>query len=223
MNAKLLISGLVKLFCGLACMGLLIFLPAGTIRYPGAWLLIAILFVPMLTAGVIMWIKSPELLQKRLNIRERQKEQKEVISLSLLMFVAGFIVAGLDFHFGWSSMFGWINFAAAVLFLLGYLLYGEVLRENAWLSRTIEVQEHQQVVSTGLYGVVRHPMYAASILMFLAMPLVLGSLWAFIIFLIYPMLMVMRIKNEEEVLREGLAGYGEYTEKVRYRLIPFIW
>lgn len=223
MKAKLLISGLIKLFSGLACMGLLIFLPAGAIRYPGAWLLIAILFVPMLAVGVIMWLKSPELLKKRLNIRERQKEQKEVISLSLLMFVAGFIVAGLDFRFQWSSLPGWISIAAAFLFLLGYLLYGEVLRENAWLSRTIEVQEHQQVVSSGLYGVVRHPMYAASILMFLAMPLVLGSVWAFIIFLIYPLLMVKRIKNEEEVLKKGLAGYREYTEKVRYRLIPFVW
>ena len=223
MNAKLLISGLIKLICGLLCMGLLIFLPAGTFHYPGAWLLIAILFVPMLAAGIVMWIKSPDLLKKRLNMKERQKAQKEVISLSLLMFMAGFIVAGLDFRFGWSSLFGWINIAAAAVFLLGYLLYAEVLRENAWLSRTIEVQENQQVVSSGLYAIIRHPMYAATLLMFPAMPLVLGSLWAFPVFLIYPVLIIKRIKNEEEVLKEGLAGYQDYMKKVRYRLIPFVW
>jgi len=223
MNRNLLFSGLVKLICGLAGVCLMLFLPAGSFDWPGAWLLLGMLFIPMPIAGVIMWRKNPELLRKRLNMKERERAQKEVISLSLIMFLAGFIVAGLDFRLGWGSTFGWINIAAGIVFLIGYGLYGEVLRENAYLSRTIEVQENQKVVDSGLYGVVRHPMYAATILMFLAMPLVLGSGWAFIIFLVYPALMVKRIRNEEKVLAEGLEGYTEYMKKVRYRLIPFVW
>ena len=223
MDKKLLISGFAKLLYGLAGVCLLLFWPAGTFAWGGAWLLLAILFIPMPIAGIIMWLKNPELLRRRLNMKEREGTQRAVIALALVMFVVGFVVAGLDFRFGWTRMPAWIPIIAAMLFLIGYGLYGEVLRENAYLSRTIEVQAGQRVVSSGLYGVVRHPMYAAAILMFLAVPLVLGSAWALIVFLAYPLLMVKRIWNEEEVLRAGLEGYSEYMQKVRYRLIPFVW
>lgn len=223
MKSKLLISAVTKLLAGLVIIGLLLFPAAGTLHWPGAWLLLAILFVPMLIAGAVLLVKSPELLQKRLNSKEKESSQKLVVLLSLLMFIGGFIAAGLDFRFGWAGMFGWLNIAAAILFLLGYALYAEVLRENVYLSRTIEVQENQKVIDSGLYGIVRHPMYSATILMFLSMPLVLGSLWAFAIFFIYPVLIIVRIKNEEAVLKAGLKGYTDYMNKVKYRLIPFIW
>ena len=223
MNVRLLISAAVKLFCGLACIALMLFLPAGTMDFPNAWLLLGVLFVPMLLAGLILWIKQPELLRKRLDSREKQDEQKLVVLLSLLMFVFSFVVAGLDFRLGWSKLPAWLNSAAAVVFLAGYGMYGEVLRENAFLSRTIQVQSGQRVVDTGLYGLVRHPMYTATILMFLSMPLVLGSIPAFVILLCYPLLIARRIANEEAVLKAGLEGYIAYTEKVKYRLLPFIW
>lgn len=223
MDAKLFGSAMLKFFSGLALMLLLLFLPAGTLRWFEGWLLIGILFVPMFLAGLVMMAKSPELLRKRLNAKEEQGEQKQVIALSGLMFLAAFLLAGLGFRFGWLPLPRGVSYAAAALFLLGYGLYAEVLRENAWLSRTIEVQEQQQVVSTGLYGVVRHPMYAATVLLFLAMPLVLRSLPSFLVMLGYLPIIAKRIQNEEAVLERGLAGYKEYKQRVKYRLLPGIW
>ncbi len=223
MDAKLFGSAMLKFFSGLALMLLLLFLPAGTLRWFEGWLLIGILFVPMFLAGLVMMAKSPELLRKRLNAKEEQGEQKQVIALSGLMFLAAFVLAGLGFRFGWLPLPRGVSYAAAALFLLGYGLYAEVLRENAWLSRTIEVQEQQQVVSTGLYGVVRHPMYAATVLLFLAMPLVLRSLPSFLVMLGYLPIIAKRIQNEEAVLERGLAGYKEYKQRVKYRLLPGIW
>lgn len=223
MDRNLLAQGTVKLVAGLLLMGLLLFLPAGTLRYWNAWLLLAVLFVPMLLLGAVLLVKAPDLLRKRLNHRERETEQRKVVALSGLMFLAGFVAAGLDFRYGWSCVPEWLTVTAAALFLLGYGLYAEVMRENAWLSRTVEVQEGQRVIDTGLYGMVRHPMYAASILMFLAMPVVLGSVVSLVIFLSYPVVIVFRIRNEEQVLEEGLPGYMDYQRKVRYRLIPFVW
>lgn len=220
---KLLLNALTKYLAGLVMVGALLFLPAGTLHYPGGWRFAALLFIPMLILGVILFIKAPALLEKRLAAREKETAQKAVIGLSLVMFVGGFIVAGLDFRFGWSRMPGWVSAAASAVLLASYGLYAEVMRENAYLSRTIEVQEGQQVVDTGLYGVVRHPMYMASCLLFLSIPLVLGSWWAFAVFLIYPGLMVGRIRNEEAVLESGLPGYRAYKQKVRFRMIPFIW
>ena len=204
-------------------MGLLLFLPAGTLRWPRAWLMLGILFIPMLVAGVVLLIRSPELLQKRLNAKEAQGEQRKVVGFSALMFAAAFITAGLSFRFMWFLLPEAVSWAAAGVFLLGYLLYAEVLRENVWLSRTVEVQEHQQLVDTGLYGMVRHPMYMSTVLMFLSMPLVLGSGAAFLIMLAYIPILVRRIRNEEAVLEKGLPGYADYRRRVRYRLIPFIW
>jgi protein-S-isoprenylcysteine O-methyltransferase Ste14 len=220
---KLLISALTKYLAGLFLMGLLLFLPAGTMNYPGGWLFCGLLFVPMFLLGVVLFIKAPDLLAKRLRSKENRTEQKQVVGLSALMFVGGFVLAGLDFRFGWTSVSTWIVIIASILLLVSYGLYAEVMRENAWLSRTIEVQEGQTVVDTGLYGIVRHPMYAVTTLLFLSMPLVLDSWIAFAVFLIYPALMVKRIKNEEALLEAELPGYRDYQRKVRYRMIPFLW
>ncbi len=223
MDQKLFWCAMLKFFCGLLLVGLLLFLPAGTFSYPQAWLLIGILFVPMFLAGLVMMAKSPELLRRRLNAREEQGEQRQVIALSGLMFLAAFVLAGLNYRFGWLVLPFWASLAAAVLFLLGYLLYAEVLRENVWLSRTIEVQEKQTVVDTGLYGIVRHPMYFATVLLFLSMPLVLGSPLSFAVMLLYLPIIGKRIRNEEAVLEEGLEGYAAYKTRVKYRLFPGIW
>lgn len=223
MTAKLFISAITKFAAGVVLLGVLIFLPAGTMSYPQGWLLMGILFVPMFIAGLVMMAKNPGLLRSRLIAKEKQREQSLVVKLSGLMFLIGFILAGLSYRFGWLMLPRWVSILGAVLFLLSYALYAEVLRENTWLSRTIEVQEGQQVVSTGLYGVVRHPMYAVTLVLFLSMPLVLGSALAFIVFLSYPFIIRKRIRNEEEVLARELAGYPEYMQKVRWRLLPFIW
>ena len=220
---KLLISALTKFLAGILMVGLLLFLPAGTLCYPGGWRFCALLFIPMLILGIVLFLKSPDLLKKRLAHKEKEDAQKKVIGLSLLMFVGGFVAAGLDFRFGWSEMPQWMTTAASGVLLLSYGLYAEVMRENAYLSRTVEIQEGQKVIDTGLYGIVRHPMYMASTLLFLSIPLVLGSWYGFAIFCIYPFLMVGRIKNEESVLEAGLPGYTKYKTKVRYRMIPFIW
>ncbi len=204
-------------------MGLVLFLPAGTIYYPNAWLFMALLFIPMLILGVILFCKAPELLKKRLNSKEKEITQIGVVLLSLVMFVGSFVLAGLDFRYGWSEIPIGVVIVAAVLQLAGYGLYGEVMRENAYLSRTVEVQENQKVVDTGLYGIIRHPMYTATILLFMAMPIVLGSWIAFLVMLVYPIIIIFRIGNEEKVLEQGLEGYCEYKQRVRYRLIPFIW
>ena len=223
MTRTLFFSAMLKFTAGVVLLAALLFLPAGTIHWFGGWLLMGILFVPMFLAGLVMMAKNPNLLRSRLNAKEKEAEQDLVIKLSGLMFLVGFILAGLDFRFGWSRLPGWVNILGAVLFLTAYALYAEVLRENTWLSRTIEVQEGQTVVSTGLYGIVRHPMYAVTLLLFLSMPLVLGSVPAFLVFLAYPAIIARRIRNEEEVLKRDLPGYGEYLQKVRWRLIPYIW
>ena len=220
---KLLLSALTKFICGFLLVGLLIFLPAGTLQYTYGWLLVTVLFGPMLIAGFVMLSKSPDLLAKRLDAKEKQATQKGVVALSGLMFIAGFVVAGLDFRFGWSNMPSWVVIAASVLFLAAYALYAEVMRENAYLSRTIKVEEGQTVVDTGMYGIVRHPMYAVTILLFLMIPLVLGSWYALIVFAGYPAIIIVRLKDEEELLTRELSGYAEYKKKVKYRIIPFIW
>ena len=208
MTKALFVQAIVKFSLGVVLVGVLLFLPAGTLDYPGGWLLMAILFIPMFAAGLVMMRKNPDLLKKRLHAKEKQSEQSTVVKLSGLMFLAGFIVAGLDFRFRWLPLPGWVPYAAAAAFLLAYLLYAEVLRENTYLSRTIEVQEGQKVIDTGLYGIVRHPMYSATLLLFLSMPLVLGSLLSFLCFLAYPLIIAKRIRNEEEVLKAGLPGYA---------------
>ena len=223
MTKSLFFSVIAKFFLGVILVGLLIFLPAGTLNFSNGWLFMAILFVPMFLAGLVMMSKNPNLLKSRLNAKEKEREQSLVVKLSGLMFLAGFIVAGLDFRFGWYPLPQAVSYGAAAAFLIAYVLYAEVLRENTYLSRTIEVQEGQTVVDTGLYGIVRHPMYAVTLLLFLSMPLVLGSLISFVIFLVYPLLIAKRIKNEEQVLEAGLPGYKEYKQKVKYRMIPFIW
>ena len=223
MTKSLFFSALAKFFLGVILVGLLIFLPAGTLNFFGGWLLMGILFVPMFLAGLVMMVKNPELLKKRLNAKETEQEQSLVVKLTGLMFLGGFIVAGLDFRFGWYPLPQAVSYVASGTFLVAYILYAEVLRENAYLSRTIEVQEGQKVVDTGLYGIVRHPMYAVTLLLFLSMPLVLGSLISFVIFLVYPLLIAKRIQNEEQVLEAGLPGYQEYKQKVKYRMIPFVW
>lgn len=220
---KLLFSALIKVTLGILLVGALIFLPAGTLAFAKGWLLMGLLFIPMLIAGFVMLFKAPKLLAKRLDAKEKQGDQKLVIAMSGLMFVAGFVVAGLDYRFSWSRMPMAVTVASSVLFLLAYGLYAEVLRENAYLSRTVKVEEGQTVISTGLYGIVRHPMYAATILLFIMMPLVLGSWYAAIIFLAYPVLIVIRLSGEEKLLLKELPGYGQYREKVKYRIIPFIW
>lgn len=223
MDKRMFVGAITKFLSGLLLLGLLLFLPAGTFAWPDGWLLMGILFVPMFFAGLVMMAKSPDLLRRRLNAKEEQAEQKQVIALSGLMFLAAFVLAGLNFRFGWLVLPRWIVWTAAALFLLGYLLYAEVLRENVWLSRTIEVQAGQKVIDTGLYGVVRHPMYAVTVLLFLSMPLVLGSPLSFAVMLGYLPIIAKRIRNEEAVLESGLAGYREYKQRVKYRLIPGIW
>lgn len=220
---KLLISALLKYLTGAMLVGALLFLPAWTLDYPGAWLFMGLLFLPMLVMGAVMLIKAPGLLEKRLSNKEKEGTQRGVVALSGLMFLGGFILSALDFRFGWSTVPVWLVVTASVIFLAGYAMYAEVMRENAYLSRTVEVQEGQTVISTGLYGMVRHPMYLATLLMFMPLPLILGSFWGLIPFALYPIVIAVRILNEEKVLTEQLAGYAEYKNKVRYRLIPFIW
>lgn len=223
MTKKLLFQAILKFLSGIVLVGLLIFLPAGTLSFFNGWLLMGILFIPMLFAGLVMIVKNPELLKSRLNAKEKQKEQSLVVKLSGLMFFFGFVVAGLDFRFNWFALPKGVAVAGGVIFLFAYILYGEVLRENTYLSRTIEVKENQRVIDKGLYGIVRHPMYSATLLLFLSMPIVLGSIYSFIIFLSYPFIIIKRIKGEEEFLKRELAGYSEYTQRVKYRLIPFVW
>ena len=223
MSKKLFIEAILKYLLGVILVGLLIFLPAGTINYLKGWIFMGILFVPMFIAGVVMMIKNPKLLKSRLDSKEEQGEQKLVIKLSGLMFIIGFILAGLDFRFNWLVIPSWISYTSSVIFLVFYVMYGEVLRENATLLRTIKVEENQKVVDTGLYGIVRHPMYSATIILFLSMPIVLGSFASFLIFLVYPILIIFRIKNEEKLLEKELEGYIEYKKRVKYRIIPFIW
>ena len=220
---SLFFQALTKFVFGLLLVGLLLFLPAGTFAYWQAWLFIGILFVPMFIAGIVLIVRQPELLRKRLDAKEQQQEQKWVVALSGLMFIAVFVVAGLSHRFCWYMLPDWAVFVATVVFLAAYALYAEVMRENVWLSRTIEVQENQQVVSTGLYGIVRHPMYSATLLLFLSMPLVLASPWSFAIMLLYIPIIALRIRNEEQVLERELIGYAEYKQRVRYKVIPFIW
>ena len=223
MTLKLFISAITKFILGIGLVGLLIFLPAGSLSFFNGWLLMGILFIPMFFAGIVMMLKNPDLLKSRLNAKEKRREQSLVVKLSGLMFVAGFIVAGLGFRFNLYTLPKGISIGAAVVFLVAYILYAEVLRENTYLSRTIEVQENQKVIDRGLYGIVRHPMYSATLLLFLSMPLVLGSIYSFLIFLAYPFIIAKRIKDEEEFLEKELDGYVQYKQKVKYRLIPFIW
>ncbi|MBE7000859.1 MAG: isoprenylcysteine carboxylmethyltransferase family protein [Ruminococcaceae bacterium] len=223
MTKKLFLQAIGKFLLGVILVGLLIFLPAGTFAFFNGWLLMGLLFIPMFLAGFLMMVLAPGLLQSRLQAKEKQREQSLVVKLSGLMFLAGFIIAGLDFRFHWYALPRPLVLGAALLFLLAYLLYGEVLRENTWLSRTIEVQEGQTVVDTGLYAIVRHPMYSATLLLFLSMPLVLGSVYSFLIFLAYPFIIAKRIRGEEAFLEKELEGYRAYKQKVKYRLIPFIW
>lgn len=220
---ELFLQAILKFCFGFLLIGVLIFLPAGTVKFFEGWVFMVILFVPMFFAGIIMMIKSPELLRKRLNAKEKEAEQSLVVKLSGLMFVLGFVVAGLNYRFQWVMLPDIVTWIAVVVFLLAYIMYAEVMRENVYLSRTVEVQNNQKVIDTGLYGIVRHPMYSATILLFLAMPLVLNSIFSFIIFLLYPFIIAKRIRNEEKVLEEGLWGYKEYKQKVKYRIIPFIW
>ncbi|MBR4097404.1 MAG: isoprenylcysteine carboxylmethyltransferase family protein [Oscillospiraceae bacterium] len=223
MDIRLLLNAIGKFTAGLILVGLMLFIPAGTMNYSNGWLFILLLFVPMFLLGGWLWIRNPELLEKRLNTKENENEQKKVVSLSLIFFIVGFIVSALDFRFQLTYLPLWVIIFGSVLLLVSYGLYAEVMRENTYLSRTVEVQENQKVIDTGLYGIVRHPMYFATTLLFLSFPLVLGSGIGFVIFLVQPFLLVKRIRNEEEVLEKGLEGYAEYKKKVKYRLIPFIW
>jgi len=223
MTLKLFFQALTKFALGILLIGLLLFLPAGTFDFWQAWLFIGVLFVPMFIAGIILMIRQPELLRKRLDAKEQQQEQKWVVALSGLMFIAVFVVAGLNRRFGWYLLPDWAVYVSTAVFLVAYAMYAEVMRENVWLSRTVEVQENQQVVSTGLYGIVRHPMYAATLLLFLSMSLILASPWSFVIMLIYIPIIALRIRNEEQVLERELKGYTEYKQRVRYKVIPFIW
>lgn len=223
MDIKLFIQAIIKFISGFIVVSLLLFIPAGTLNYWNAWVFIAVLFIPMFAVGIVLMIKNPALLRKRLNAKEKETEQKAVILFSTLMFVLGFIISGMNYRFQWLILPKWIVIVATVVFLLAYVLYAEVLRENTYLSRTVEIQENQKIIDTGLYGIVRHPMYSSTILLFLSMPLVLGSLISFIIFLSYLLIIAKRIKNEEQILEQELAGYLEYKNKVKYRIIPFVW
>lgn len=223
MDIKLFFQAIIKFIFGVVIIGALLFIPANTINYWNAWLFMGLLFIPMFIAGIVMMIKSPDLLKKRLNAKEKESEQKQVILFSGLMFLAGFIVAGLNYKYKWIEVSNSVVIVSSIIFLIAYILYAEVLRENKYLSRTIELQEGQKVVDTGLYGIVRHPMYAVTVLLFLSMPLILGSVISFIIFLVYPFIISKRIKNEEEVLEKELEGYSDYKKKVKYKMIPFIW
>lgn len=223
MTIKLFVGAITKFLLGIILVGALIFFPAGTVYFFNGWLFITLLFVPMFIAGIFMMLKNPELLKKRLNAKEKQANQDLVVKLSGIMFLAGFIVAGLDFRFEWYTLPKGAVIAGSIVFVLAYILYAEVLRENTYLSRTIEVQENQRVIDSGLYGIVRHPMYSATVLLFLSMPIVLGSIYSFFIFLLYPFIIAKRIKGEEEFLENELSGYREYKQKVKYRMIPFVW
>ena len=223
MNKKLFLKAISRYIMGVILVSILLLVPAGTIYYWNAWLLMGMLFIPMLIVGIILIFKNPMLLESRLDVKEKENEQKQVIVYSGLMFLLGFIIAGLNFRFSWSILPDIVIIISSILFLIAYSLYGEVLRENTYLSRTVGVQKNQKVIDTGLYGTVRHPMYAITIILFLTMPLILGSIISFIIFLMYPIIIVKRIKNEEEVLEKELKGYREYKKKVKYRLLPFIW
>ena len=223
MDIKLFLQAIIKFLLGFIIVGLLIFIPAGTIDYFNGWLFMGILFIPMFIAGIIMFFINPELLRIRLNAKEKEKEQKAVVLFSGLMFITGFIVSGLNYRYQWLRLSNMVTIIASIIFIISYLLYAEVLRENTFLSRTIEVNDNQKVIDTGLYGIVRHPMYLITIILFLSMPLILGSLISFIIFLIYPLIIIKRINNEEKVLERELKGYREYQTKVKYKLIPFIW
>ena len=223
MDKKLFIQSITKFIFGFIIIGLLLFIPAGTLNYWNAWLFIGILFIPMFIVGVILMIKSPDLLRKRLNSKEKESEQEVLLMFGGVMFVCGFVVSGLNYRFEWIILPKWIVFIATIIFLLAYVLYAEVLRENMYLSRIIEIQENQKVIDTGLYGIVRHPMYSSTLLLFLSIPLVLGSLFSFLIFMLYPIIIAKRIRNEEQVLEQGLEGYSEYKKKVKYIVIPFIW
>ncbi len=223
MTVKLFFQAIIKFLLGVVLVGLLIFLPAGSFAYINGWILMGILFVPMFLAGIVMMFINPELLGKRLNAKEKQKEQGLVVKLSGLMFILGFVVAGLGYRFNWFKVPMGVSIGAAVVFIIAYVLYAEVLRENTYLSRTIEVQENQKVIDTGLYGIVRHPMYSVTLILFLSMPIVLGSVYSLAIFLAYPFIIAKRIKGEEDFLEKELNGYSEYKQKVKYRLIPFIW
>ena len=223
MNIKLFFQAIIKYVIGVLIVGSLLFIPANTFEYWNGWLFMGSLFVPMFIAGIVLMIKNPELLRKRLNAKEKENEQKWVLLFSGLMFVSGFIVAGLNYRYSWMVLPNAVTIISLILFIVAYILYAEVLRENTYLSRTIEVQENQKVIDTGLYGIVRHPMYAVTILLFLTIPLILGSLISFLIFLIYPIIIAKRIKNEEAVLEKNLKGYTEYKKKVKYKMIPFVW
>ena len=223
MNIKLFFQAIIKFILGILITGILLFVPANTINYWNGWLLMGLLFVPMLIVGIIMMIKSPELLRKRLNVKEKENKQKQVVLLSGLMFLIGFVIAGLNYRYSWITIPNYIVTIAAVIYIIAYIIYAEVLRENAYLSRTVEVEENQKVIDTKMYGIVRHPMYAATVLMFLSMPLILGSIISFVIFLVYPFIINKRIENEEEMLEKELAGYSDYKKKVKYKMIPFIW
>ena len=223
MDTKLLIQALAKFLLGFIIIALLLFIPAGTLNYFNGWLFIALLFVPMFVVGIIMLYKSPELLKRRLNAKEEENEQKIVLLVSGIIFLVAFALAGLNFRFGWFKLPQTVILIASIIFLLSYIMYGEVLKENMYLSRTVEVSENQKVVDSGLYGIVRHPMYTSTIFLFLSMPLILDSIFSFVIMLIYPIIIIFRIKNEEKVLENELKGYEEYKEKVKYRIIPYIW
>ncbi len=223
MTVKLFFSAITKFLLGVVLVGVLLFLPAGTFNFFNGWLFLSLLFIPMFFAGILLMIKNPQLLKERLNAKESRKEQDLVVKLSGLMFFIGFVLAGLGFRFGWFMLPKTVSLIAAAVFLIAYILYAEVLRENTYLSRTIKVQENQKVIDTGLYGIVRHPMYSVTLILFLSMPLILGSIYSFLIFLAYPFIIAIRIKGEEELLEEELQGYKEYKQKVKYRLIPFIW
>ncbi len=223
MDKKLLLQAIIKFLSGLLSLSVLLFIPAGTLKFWNAWLLFSVLFVPMFIIGVVLFIKNPELLAKRLNMKEKETEQRSMVILSGLMFIVGFIMAALDFRFQWSNIPTWLVIIAAMFFLIAYALFVEVLRENIYLSRIVEVQENQKVIDTGLYGIVRHPMYSATLLLFLTIPIILGSVYSFVVFMIYPVLLVKRILNEEKVLELELEGYVDYKKSVKYRLIKFIW
>lgn len=223
MTLKLFVQAIAKFSLGVLLVGLLLFWPAGTLAYSRGWLFMGILFIPMFCAGIVMMVKNPELLKSRLDAKEKQADQSIVVKLSGLMFLAGFIVAGFSVRFGWYMLPKGVSMGAAVVFLIAYILYAEVLRENTYLSRTIKVQEGQKVIDTGLYAVVRHPMYSVTLLLFLSMPIVLGSIYSFVIFLVYPLIIAKRIKGEEAFLERELTGYEEYKKKVKYRMIPYVW
>lgn len=223
MSGKMFFQALAKFFLGVALVGALLFISAGSLKYWNGWAFMGVLFIPMFLAGIFLMFKNPELLRRRLNAKEKESEQKSVIALSGIMFISGFVVAGLNYRFGWIMLPNIVTIISSAVFILAYILYAEVLRENEYLLRTIEVEEGQKVVDTGLYGIVRHPMYMATILLFLAIPLMLGSIISFVIFLMYPAIIIKRLKNEEKVLEKDLNGYIDYEKKVKYRLIPFVW